>query len=158
MKHHYSDITGRIAQPPMWYDEHGVPRYDAFEPRQTASIYAHEAALVEIACQSCETRFLVAFTASNVDEYRLVLAHAKGEPYVHRTLADAIRDHSIHYGDPPNAGCCPAGPTMNSVPLRVVEYWRRDHNVFEWARDLSLEMAIICSWSDPDQYGPTVVA
>ena len=39
------------------------------------------------------------------------------------TLSERIRDMTIAYGDPPNIGCCPAGPTMNSVPRRVLEYW-----------------------------------
>jgi len=40
-------------------------------------------------------------------------------------LSEQIAHGTIHYGDPPNAGCCAAGPTMNCWDLRVVEYWAR---------------------------------
>lgn len=54
-------------------------------------------------------------------------------------LADEIRAGYLNYGDPPNADCCPAGPTMSSHSIRVLEYWHRpDH---EWKRDPSLEIA-----------------
>ncbi len=40
-----------------------------------------------------------------------------------KTICDLITDGSIDYGDPPNIRCCDAGPSMNSVPIRVLEYW-----------------------------------
>ena len=42
-------------------------------------------------------------------------------------IGDLILTHELHYGDPPNDGCCDAGPTMNSVPHRVIEYWVKPH-------------------------------
>lgn len=136
----YHDITSRIAEAPGWWQEGGVPRYGTFTPDGTASIYATEAALVEIACQACGTRFNVAFQADKMDIYA-----GKG-------IADSIRDGSLHYGDPPNTGCCPSGPTMSSEPVRVVEYWSKDHARYvekgvvtdyrkysEWVRDPLLE-------------------
>jgi hypothetical protein len=48
----YSDITERIAEPPKWWDEHGVPRYADYDPWRVANIYAEETALVEAACQA----------------------------------------------------------------------------------------------------------
>lgn len=101
----------------MWYDENGVPRYCAFSPQQTAYFYAHEAALVLIECQSCATEFEVAFTELNL---RHVLW--EGSKKI-KNVSDLIANGSIHYGDPPNIRCCGAGPTENSVPIRVLEYW-----------------------------------
>lgn len=136
----YEDITSRIPEAPGWWQEGGVPRYGVFTPRETASIYANEAALVEIACQSCDARFHVSFHADKMDAYE------------GRSVADLIRSDSLHYGDPPNTGCCAAGATMSSINVRVVEYWSKDHAQFvkkgvitdyerysEWKRDPLLE-------------------
>lgn len=30
---------------------------------------------------------------------------------------------TLHYGDPPNTGCCLSGASMNSEPRRILEYW-----------------------------------
>ena len=59
----------------------------------------------------------------------------------------------LHYGDPPNSQCCAAGPTMNSEPHRVVEFWKRrsfnetwkPHELL-WERDHSLETDIRPDW------------
>lgn len=135
MNHHYNDIRSRIAEPPLWFDESAVPRYEPFTPRSLSNIYAHEAALVLIACQACATRFRVAFSRSSMDDIQALIAERKP-----RTLADAIRDGSLHYGDPPNIECCAAGPTMNCDDLAVLEYWRKPK--WEWERDQLLEIAI----------------
>lgn len=134
----YADIRSRIPLPPQWFDESAVPRYAAFAPHEVSNIYAREAALVLIGCQSCQTTFNVAFSRSSMDDVR---DHMRGRPA--RLLADIIRAGEIHYGDPPNVGCCPAGPTMNSDPLRVLEYWRRDKTTdHEWSRDAALEIDV----------------
>lgn len=135
MHHHYRDITSRISEPPKWYDEEAVPRYCDFAPDQTANIYASEAALVEIACQGCGTRFKVAFSWDRMD-----MKWVRGTPRLHEelTLAD-VKD--LHYGDPPNAGCCPSGPTMNCDDLRVLEFWRKNER-FRWTRIPELEVAL----------------
>lgn len=122
----YTDITERIAEPPLWWDESGVPRYCDFAADRVANVYAREAVLFEIACQACGREFRVALSSGKAP-----------------SIADAIRSHELHYGDPPNVGCCVAGHTMNSVPLRVLQYWRRDQTTgFAWERDRSLEVAI----------------
>lgn len=138
MHHHYSDILSRIPEPPHWWDEHAVPRWGPFAPDATANIYADEVALVEIACQNCGTRFRVAFTDSRGG--RMTRQIQRGGQVPELTLADVIRSGQLHYGDPPNAGCCPAGPTMNCDDLRVLEYWRRPN--WDWERDPSLELAL----------------
>ena len=136
----YEDITSRIAEAPSWWQSGGVPRYGEFTPEQSSSIYAREVALVEIACQGCDTRFRVVFDADQTAQFQ-------GEG-----LAEAIRDCTLHYGDPPNTGCCAAGASMNSIPIAVVEYWSRCHQQYvegtrivdwdrynEWKRDPLLE-------------------
>lgn len=139
MNHDYRDIRSKIAEEPQWFDENAVPRYMPFSPYLLSNIYAREGALVEIACQVCQTRFKVAFSrSSSMDDIR---AQALGhKPCL---LADQIVAKTIHYGDPPNVGCCPAGPTMNSDPLRVLEYWRRDGTTnLNWRREPALEVDI----------------
>src|SRR5215831_15129111 len=113
----YDDITSRIGIAPIWFDEHAVPRYCAFEPARSASIHIGEIALAEITCQECQRRFRVAFSVVNCRE---------------QTIAEAIQNKTLHYGDPPRHGgdpadryACGAGASMNSEPRRVLEYWRR---------------------------------
>ena len=120
----------------MWFDEAGVPRYDAFAPDDLANIYAHEAALAEVSCQGCGMRFKVALTDSFAD--------------AGLGLGDMIRLRRVRYGDPPNVVCCPGGPTMNSVMHAILEFWHKDHEVsFDWRRDPSCEGSV-----DGDQLEP----
>lgn len=123
----YHDILSRIDEPPSWFDENAVPRFVQFEPIRLANIYARECMLLLIRCQSCRTEFQVAMSGGGA-------------------LQNEIRDNEIHFGDPPNTGCCDVGASMNSVPLRVLEYWRQP-DVFSWVRDPALEVAIDCSWA-----------
>lgn len=132
----YADIRGKISEPPQWFDEYAVPRYAAFAPQRAANIYADECALVEISCQNCGTRFRVAFSRSKSGAHLEANRHG-GEPI---SLAQTIRGKTIHYGDPPNIGCCPSGPTMNSGPLHVLEFWHRPER--KWERDPELEIDV----------------
>jgi hypothetical protein len=131
MRPSYDDITSHIAEEPVWYDEHGVPRYRAFEPG-LLSVYAVEAALVEIACQNCERRFLVSVAKELGDLHTLQI------------------DEDFEYGDPPNAGCCPSGPTMSSIPKRIIEFWSRV-GAGDWTRDLSRERPLACAWNEDEE-------
>lgn len=159
----YHDILSRITEPPKWWDEEAVPRYCAFAPDETANIYADEVALVELVCQACEVAFLVAFSWSR-DFWG---QNEDGTPWVkrrERMTVEAVKE--LHYGDPPNF-CCGVGATMNSVPRRVVEFWRRHHEehtkpdernpslriclpgYFDWRRVPELEISIECEWAAP---------
>lgn len=141
MHHHYADIRDffrSMGHEPKWFDEYAVPRYCAFSPRETANIYADEVALVLITCQGCGRPFRVCFSLDQMDR----IMRKRG------SLADEIRAKSLHYGDPPNIGCCPAGPTMNSEPRRVLQYWHKPE--FDWIRDPSLEIGIEPDWVDGD--------
>lgn len=134
MHHHYGDILSRIPEPPTWFDEHAVPRFCAFAPREVANIYADEAVLMLITCQACGHPFRVAMTSTRTDRMMAVLGRP-GVTHVEkdgerehrgtfswrkltevesaevsrladeRSLAAQIREKSIHFGDPPNA--CP---------------------------------------------------
>lgn len=172
MLHDYYDIRKRIDAEPKWWDENGVPRYDEFCPGDIANIYAEECALVLITCQNCVHEFKVAFSQSSLsritgcerqllreleerlprtkEEFKAIEKEVFEREWK-RTLADSIREKSLHYGDPPNVDCCGAGATMNSEPRRVLEYWRRyDRNgtdiILEWHRDRSLEIALEPDW------------
>lgn len=138
MNNNYADIRDRIAEPPRWWDEHAVPRYSEFGNLEVANIYADEIALVKITCQGCGRPFHVAFSTDCMEKFE------NGG----RTLAALIREKGLHYGDPPNVGCCAAGPTMNSEPRRVLEYWRRKA-AFDWVRDPALEVDITPDWVEP---------
>jgi len=120
----YDDIRSRIAEPPFWYDQHGVPRYDPFRP-EMLGVYDHFAVLGEIACQSCRRRFFVATSWPLYDMSK--------EAIPEHVLADLV--DSFDYGDPPRhdieVGRC-AGETMRSEVVRVVEAWERVG--IEWVR------------------------
>jgi hypothetical protein len=140
MKHTYECIRSRIPEDPKWFDEDGVPRYDAFTPRLTANIYARQSCLLLIECQNCGQDFRVAMSWRTHE-------HAFGGKS--SDLATRVADGTIHYGDPPNIECCPAGPTMNSVPRKVLEFWRDDlTGVGDWQRVPELERDIACDWAD----------
>ena len=158
MHHHYLDIRKQIpTQIPLWFDEHAVPRYDAFTPGQLADIYADECCLAEIACQSCGHCFSVAFSVSMMSKMKYhwrklgcivssdnitpeQIKKARVRDFINDDrLANDIRNGSLHYGDPPNIECCPAGPTMNREMLKVIEYWKKGKH-HEWVRDAALEI------------------
>ena len=135
----YHDIRSKIPEEPQWWDEYAVPRYCAFSACEVADIYADEVVLAEIACQGCGRLFKVAFSWSQCEALHLL-----SQGHVCKTLAQAIGDKTLHYGDPPNVQCCDAGPTMNSEPRRVLEYWRKVQ--FDWQRDNGLEVDIVPDW------------
>ncbi len=150
---HYGDILSRIAQPPRWFDEQGVPRYCDFAPDRIANIHAHECALLEIACQDCGQPFIVAIDQKGANEAIAIVGHNTQW----QKLAELVRSHRIQYSDPPNVGCCGADPSMTSVTKRVLEYWYRWEETYtepgstavyvrarsmDWKRDPSLEIEI----------------
>lgn len=142
MHNDYTDITSRIPEPPRWYDEDAVPRYCDPSPDTVSNIYAREVAFVEIACQNCGAEFLVAFSQAHNFHY------GTGKPIP--WLSERVRDGTLHYGDPPNAGCCASGPTMNSEPRRVVSFWRKDYQQsWDWERVPELEIPIQADWARP---------
>ncbi len=128
----YEDIRSRIAEPPLWFDEAGVPRYAPFTPWLIANIYAREAVLAHTRCQACGTDFHVAISSAD-------------EP--NTTLAAQIPANKLHPGDPPNIDCCATGPTMSSVPIAVLEYWSRAVPR-DWKRDPSLERPVRPRWAE----------
>ena len=131
----YYDIISRIPEPPLWWQEGGIPRYDAFDPTHSTGLGASEVALVEIACQHTAIRFVVAIEGGK-----------------DRAIAAAIRNRTLSYGDPPNVGGVVS--CSSSETLRVLQYWYSEHPEFvedhvitdwqlysEWRRDASLEVA-----------------
>lgn len=134
MKQSYSDIVDRISDDSnLWWDENGVPRYGEFSPRLVANIYASEVALLKIACQNCSQQFLVAIS---------ILTLIEGD-----SLIAKIRDRTLEYGDPPNVSCCPAGPTMSSIPLKVIQFWKYDSDKLEMVRLPEHEVDVIPKWA-----------
>lgn len=157
---------------PLWWDENGVPRFGTHHPRLCPNIYAEEVALLLIRCQACEHEFRVQMARDSMSLVRQLMQQqagiadkiptlsledlraeyealnmdlitvGSGPTKRFRTLADEVRDGSIHYGDPPNIDCCPAGPTMNCDDLAVLEFWDRTDPDFVWARRSDLEIKL----------------
>ena len=123
MHQNYSDILDRIDTAPLWWDENAVPRFDPFRPQRLASIYALEAVLLGIECQACATRFDVAMSTNAP-----IMPSGFGPPVM---LRHRIANRKLHFGDPPNVDCCPAGASMNSVPRKVLEYWVKPYALGE---------------------------
>lgn len=124
MNRSYEDLMSLTPARPSFFQKDGVPRWGTFQPGVSTDVYAVEAVVMEISCQSCDGRFHV-----------LMERRSHGDP---TTLAQRIADGSIHYGDPPNVDCCLGGPSMNSEPVRILEYWSRER--MDWTRDPSLEI------------------
>jgi hypothetical protein len=137
----YEDITSRIPEPPTWWSSQGVPRYVEFTPKHASSIYADEVALLLIACQGCGTYYNVELSWSRFDT-----VHVIGSSRRMPSITELITTKMIHYGDPPRGGCCGAGPTMNSIPVKVLQFWKKENHT--WVRDPSLEIEI----EDPEDY------
>jgi hypothetical protein len=152
MFHHYADIISRIAEPPRWYDEQGVPRYCDFAPFVIANIYANECVLLEIECSGCGQIIIAALDDKGANE----AAWIPHQPMPHHKIADLIRSGELNCGDPPNVDCCRAGPSQNPVIRRVIEYWSRYQDSYfergspvrfvrgstDWQRDRSLEIGM----------------
>lgn len=147
MHQSYEDITGKLGQP-TWWDERGVPRYCEFSPRHCSNIYADQVVLLRIECQGCGQPFDVCLSQSKMERYGYIPTGEKGRAAFGQwpSLEDLVREERIHYGDPPNIGCCPAGPTMNSIPRRVLQFWKQDRG--EPHRDPSLEIDLLDEDSD----------
>jgi hypothetical protein len=126
----YLDIIDELGTP-TWWDEHAVPRYCEFTTDRIADVYATECALVEIACQSCGHKYQVAMSSGRMTSH---------------SLSMRINQRWLHYGDPPNY-CCLIGATENSIPLRVLEFWR-DDPLLRWTRDREYERVIVPGWAE----------
>jgi hypothetical protein len=127
----YNDIRSRIPEPPKWFDEHGVPRYDSFHPDLSPNVYADQVLLYRIACQNCNSLFLVEENWSRCNP----VSFMRGTP--NPSLEDRVRLKRIHYGDPP-CTACDAGATMNCVDLITVQFWHRMDG-WNWVRIPELE-------------------
>ncbi len=116
MKKDYTDITERIPEPPIWWDEHGAPRYRVFNPEMDTNWKAHEAALVHIECQHCHEKFVVLIDGNDLE--------------IGKTLCKNGAVNIGGYGDPPahktksGMGCI--GDTMISCQIKIVEYWQKN--------------------------------
>ena len=155
----YEDITKRIAEKPLWWDQNGVPRYEPFNPKM-CDIYADYGALSLIRCQGCGQDFAVGVAWSIVT--MSASAHNKtdqpcedgslismgvrwdkdgknGKPISFPSKQDL---GEFGYGDAPwhtmNGRRC-AGTTMTTEDVACLEFWKRvdDHeveNFMEWIR------------------------
>jgi len=122
MKPSYQDILFRIKEEPLWYDQNGCPRYQTFNPR-LCDIYCDQAVLLLISCQNCGKEFKVAIP---------------NERYSENSFYERVSNGgNIYYGDPPDIGCCPSGPTMSSNTKQILEFWKQEN--FKWNRVSDLE-------------------
>jgi len=136
----FSDILSRIAEPPEWWDQNGVPRFGAFTPNNTPDIHAKEIVLFEIACQNCLRLFKVALAQSDSDRF---------DPFNHKKpfprLSESI--FCLEFGDPPRheddgkGEECGSGNSMNCLNIRVLEFWVRApiSSPDRWVRRSDLE-------------------
>lgn len=127
----YTDIKSRLGEP-LWYDEHGVPRYEPFKP-EMCDVYAEYAALMLVECQECGRQFMVAKTLNVLDIREFQQARRE-------FLPTAASIGAFHYGDPPrhesdeSGDDCVAGVTMNVITRKILEFWHLDKEQFAWKR------------------------
>lgn len=148
MKHHYHDIIER-AGPPDWWDQNGTPRYGPFDGKESSpDIYARAVALAEIRCQACGKHFIVQMSLNAYTYYTQY-----GREVDAACLPNFPDCHlgAWHYGDPPAHGC--VGDTMNSEPVRIIEYWDRPR---DYPQHLTMERYPECEgvWGNPGDWGP----
>lgn len=125
MLNDYLDIRRRIPEPPEWFDENGVPRYDEPHPSLCPNIYADEVVFFEIACQCCGARYVVERNWQRRDS----------SP----SLTERVNQKDLHYGDPP-CWACAAGSSMTSDSIRTLQFWTRlNSNHSDWALVPELE-------------------
>lgn len=132
----YDDLRRRILEPPKWFDENGVPRYNETHPSLCPDIYADEVLFYEIACQSCDARFVV---EENWSRHNLAAIVRGGE---NPSLSERVRLKRIHYGDPP-CWTCASGATMNCIDIRTIQFWTRLNADRDWARVPELEGLVL---------------
>lgn len=125
MDRHYEDLLGLTDQKPSFFQQGGVPRWTPFQAGDSTSPYTVDCAIVEIACQMCDTRFHVLMESGSRDR---------------ETILQRIQAKNLQYLDPPNVGCCRGGPSTTSETVRVIEYWARQET-FQWKRDPQAEVA-----------------
>ncbi|MGB9792813.1 MAG: hypothetical protein ACPLTR_09605 [Thermacetogeniaceae bacterium] len=146
MKPDYSDILDRLG-PPLWWDEHGVPRYEPFDP-YLCEPCSKAVALMEVECQMCGERFRVAVSANDLALFNWSKYHPN-EDY-HPTPQDA---RLFAYGDSPRHGyygACLAGNTMSSIPIRILKFWEYNKQTFNWERKKEYEIEFIQEEADND--------
>ena len=134
----YRDIIEKIGEP-IWYDEHGVPRYCVFEPKQ-CGVYITAAVLLAIECQSCGERSHVATVWNNTFPFmeQLRHAHEKGESNWNIGFQDKVPlEHAPSYGDPPRHNCSGGGDTMSSDTISIIELWVQED--WDWVRKEEIE-------------------
>lgn len=88
MHQSYPDLLERISDPPKWWDEHGVPRYQEHHPNLCPDIYADEVALLVIACQCCGQEFRVQMSWAAMDS-AMQMARSGSHGYVRAMLERA---------------------------------------------------------------------
>lgn len=128
----YQDIRDKLGEP-IWFDDKGVPRYRSFHP-DMMGVYVTFAALLEVKCQDCGQTFRVGQAISHSGAQQRDLDEVLPTPQ---------GVGGFHFGDPPRHGC--VGDTMNSLPVRVLQFWRKDGDTpQEWRRDRDCEV----SWDE----------
>ena len=109
------DILDRISEPPAWFDDSGVPRFEEFSPaRSTTSVRAKRL------WPRCPARTAGACSRSRLPRTTRAKVSA---------CSDLIRLRWVEYGDPPNVACCHFGEAMTSQTRRILQYWARDYEI-----------------------------
>jgi len=123
------ELADRVGIEPVWWDEHGVPRFAPFDPT-ALGVYDRFAVLGEVMCAACGKYMRVgigrpknSFTYGRLSRYDMgtmkELIKAWGDPPRHDDQRIGLRGH----------GC--AGETMVCDPVRVVGTWERGKNL-QW--------------------------
>ena len=128
----YLDLLLEHADPPLWYDEAGCPRWVEFSHELTNNIYADRVVLIEQTCQSCTRTFKVVRSQDQIK--RVVHDH---KDWLNRP------ENALCHKDPPCFGVkdgkldqC-SGSTMTARTEKILEFWIREG--IDWKRVPELE-------------------
>ena len=129
VKAKFEDILQAANRKPLWYDDHGTPRFSPYYPELSPNIYSDESCLYEIKCQYCHEKFLVSECWDRFES----ISHPYDWP---ANMSECIKKEMLSYGDPPRHDC--VGDTMTSDTIRVVEFWKKA--IMKWNRIPDLEI------------------
>jgi len=128
------DLAEAAGATPVWFDEHGVPRFRPFHP-DLLGVYDCFALLAKLRCADryCGAEILVGAGWPRIDLSAVI---AGADDAAVRNIEQLVAGFSV--GDPPRHNCPGAGETMVCDLVSIIEVWEQP-GVSDWVRRTDLE-------------------
>jgi len=144
------ELAKSCGKEPLWWDDNGTPRFHEFHPYLIPCIYADEALLMIIECQSCGRKFPVSQYWDKGGFIMQYIRSGKDIEEIVQSIDESklsyqiTHDHIPYYGDAPwhtvDKKQC-AGTTMTTETLLVKEFWIKED--FDWVRKPEYEISFL---------------